>query len=110
MTKQKRLGRGLAALLGGPIDEQPAFADTPAKVEEPTLPRVYRGEEETSCDQQDPNGSARWNQLVEARAYVEGLVGDEPAIFGGDFSGGIGVRVISSCHRSEISRFVGYPP
>ncbi|PHS15984.1 MAG: chromosome partitioning protein ParB [Blastopirellula sp.] len=50
MTKQKRLGRGLAALLGGPIDEQPISANTPTPVEEPTLPRVYRGEEETSTD------------------------------------------------------------
>jgi ParB family chromosome partitioning protein len=50
VTKQKRLGRGLAALLGGPIDEQPALSDTSSTVEKSTLPRVYRGEEETSAD------------------------------------------------------------
>ena len=43
-------------------------------------------ESETLCDVQDPNGSYRWNQIVEARQAIESLVGEDPAIFGGDFN------------------------
>ncbi|MCC9604273.1 ParB/RepB/Spo0J family partition protein [Blastopirellula sp. JC732] len=38
MTKQKRLGRGLAALLGGPMDETGALTDAPI---EAGAPRVF---------------------------------------------------------------------
>ena len=34
----------------------------------------------------DPNGDVRWSQLVEARRFMEGLAGDSPALFGGDFN------------------------
>jgi endonuclease/exonuclease/phosphatase family metal-dependent hydrolase len=43
-------------------------------------------ESETACDQQDPNGGARWSQLVEARRFMEDLTGEAPALLGGDFN------------------------
>ena len=44
------------------------------------------GEAKTVCDQQDPNGNYRWDQIIEARQVIENLVADAPAIFGGDFN------------------------
>ena len=44
------------------------------------------GESETACDQQDPNGDERMRQILEARHFMERLVGDSPAILGGDFN------------------------
>jgi len=41
---------------------------------------------EAACDQEDPNGRTRWNQLVEAREFLEMLSGEAPAILGGDFN------------------------
>jgi hypothetical protein len=44
------------------------------------------GELKNVCDKQDPNGSYRWDQILEARQVIEGLVGEDTAIFGGDFN------------------------
>jgi len=44
------------------------------------------GEPKSVCDKQDPNGDYRWSQIIEARQTTENLVGDDPAIFGGDFN------------------------
>ena len=44
------------------------------------------GEPKTVCDKQDPNGNYRRDQIIEARRVIEGLVGEAPAIFGGDFN------------------------
>jgi endonuclease/exonuclease/phosphatase family metal-dependent hydrolase len=48
----------------------------------------YSGDDEaeTACDQWDPNGDARWSQLVEARQFMEELSGEAPALLGGDFN------------------------
>lgn len=47
---------------------------------------TQESEPKTVCDQQDPNGDYRWQQVFEARRTIEGLVGEQPAIFGGDFN------------------------
>lgn len=44
------------------------------------------GESETACDEEDPNGDDRLRQIVEARRAIESLVGDDPAVLGGDFN------------------------
>ncbi len=44
------------------------------------------GEPKTVCDQQDPNGNYRWEQILEARQVIEALAGRDAAIFGGDFN------------------------
>lgn len=44
------------------------------------------GELKNVCDKQDPNGDYRRDQVREARQVMEGLVGEDPAIFGGDFN------------------------
>ena len=48
----------------------------------------YSGVEvpETDCDIQDPNGDDRRHQIIEARRAIESLVGDDPALLGGDFN------------------------
>ena len=43
-------------------------------------------EPETGCDQQDPNGEVRWQQLTEVRRFVESNVGGEPSLLAGDFN------------------------
>ena len=43
-------------------------------------------EPEIACDLQDPNGADRQRQIIEARQAIEGLVGDDPAVLGGDFN------------------------
>lgn len=47
---------------------------------------VGDGKFETACDQQDPNGNERMRQISEARHFMEHLVGEAPAILGGDFN------------------------
>lgn len=39
-----------------------------------------------ACDQEDPNGAARWAQLRELRSFVDALAPDDPLIVGGDFN------------------------
>ncbi len=48
----------------------------------------YAGDDapETACDQRDPNGHARANQILETREMIETLVGDEPVLLGGDLN------------------------
>jgi hypothetical protein len=41
---------------------------------------------EVKCDEDDPNGLTRWNQLSEMNRVIEGLVGDDPILIGGDFN------------------------
>lgn len=41
---------------------------------------------ETYCDVQDPNGDDRWQQIIEVRRAIEGLVGSDPVLLGGDFN------------------------
>ena len=43
-------------------------------------------EDEVACDQRDPNGETRMQQILETREFMERLVGDAPAILGGDFN------------------------
>jgi hypothetical protein len=43
-------------------------------------------ESESTCDQQDPNGDERMRQILETRHFMERLVGEAPAILGGDFN------------------------
>lgn len=40
----------------------------------------------TECDQTDPNGRYRWDQIHAIRDFVAGVAGPEPVIVGGDFN------------------------
>jgi endonuclease/exonuclease/phosphatase family metal-dependent hydrolase len=45
-----------------------------------------KGAPETTCDEDDANHATRAAQILEARGVFESLVGEEPALLGGDFN------------------------
>jgi len=46
----------------------------------------YPREHESECDEDDPNGKYRWDQVRELRAFLARVAGDTDLIAGGDFN------------------------
>ncbi len=46
----------------------------------------YPDEHASECDENDPNGKYRWDQIQELRIFLSKLAGDAPLIVGGDFN------------------------
>lgn len=73
-------GKGVLAARLRIRDESVWFADThliACYQEAPAL---------SACDQDDPNGEARWKQVEELRAFLTSLDPEGPIVVGGDFN------------------------